>query len=89
MSEPIQVNNKGNYKLLSECLFKKLAADNQQMDLSLYTCSGRAELARVDEVASAIKIRSTSEGSLVQASTENINRIAAYLEICELEAVNH
>ncbi len=83
--ETLHVSHKSHYKALSECLFSSLAADREEVDYSLFTCSGRAVLSqRGEPLVDFVKITSIPEGSMVDVSadSEQINKIALYVERC-------
>ncbi|MEO5332983.1 MAG: hypothetical protein H7839_13270 [Magnetococcus sp. YQC-5] len=82
-SEVLQISQKSNYRQLSECLFKKLAAEGRGVEFAIFSCMGSAVLSRDDQ--NLVKVTSTPDGSLVNASSDaaSMDRIAQYLEACE------
>lgn len=82
-SKELQISQKSTYRQLSECLFKKLSAEGRGVEFSIFSCTGSAVLSRDDE--NLVKVTSTPDGSLVNASSDatSLDRIAQYLEVCE------
>ncbi|GAB0056549.1 hypothetical protein SIID45300_00857 [Candidatus Magnetaquicoccaceae bacterium FCR-1] len=79
-----QVLHAGHYKGLSECLYRRMVADGWVVDLSVYTCTRKAE---VVGNAEAIQVSAVAggEGSTVAGSRVGVERIAGYLERCAVE----
>ncbi|MBF0192574.1 MAG: hypothetical protein HQL99_15770 [Magnetococcales bacterium] len=68
-----------DYKLISECLLRRLVADGQQVELSLFGCTRKAEL--VGSVES-IRVQAGGDGSVVEGSHKNMAQIMEYLDRC-------
>ncbi|MBF0164132.1 MAG: hypothetical protein HQM01_06410 [Magnetococcales bacterium] len=79
-----QVAHAGHYKGLSECLYRRMVADGWVADLSVYTCTRRAEVVGNAE-AIQVQAASSGAGSTVGGSRVGVERIASYLERCAAE----
>ncbi|MBF0272740.1 MAG: hypothetical protein HQL98_11840 [Magnetococcales bacterium] len=68
-----------DYKLISECLFRRLVADGRQVDLLLFGCAGKAELVGAVE---SIRVQAGGDGSVVEGSQKNMALIMGHLDRC-------
>ncbi|MBF0340743.1 MAG: hypothetical protein HQL95_07230 [Magnetococcales bacterium] len=81
-----QVSRGGDYKRLSECLFRQMKADGHPVDLEVFSCSRQARLAAGAD-GEAIRVDAMpggGEGAVVRGSGTGMVQLNRYLEQCTL-----
>ncbi|MBF0296661.1 MAG: hypothetical protein HQL96_15865 [Magnetococcales bacterium] len=82
-----EVSRSGNYRTMSECLFRKWSADRQgKIDYALFTCTRSATLRlEGDAGAGQVRIAAGADGGsvVVNGTPEMLRAITSYLDACE------